>query len=204
MIPDRKRAEEELKWAAGLNPGQWESHSRYAAMACETIAARCIAAGGETLDRERAYVLGLLHDIGRYAGRTSERHLLDGYRRCMEQGWNEAARICISHAFMIQDVETSIGEFDMPREDYEFMKSFIARAAYDDYDRLVQLSDSLALPGGFCPLETRFVDVTMRYGIHPATIPRWKKILKIKDYFEEQMGCGIYEALVSVGPLLHL
>ena len=139
MIPDRERANKELKWAADLNPGPW------------------------------AYVLGLLHDTGRYAGRTSERHLLDGYRRCMEHGWEEAARICMSHAFMIQDIGTSIGEFDVTPQDYEFMKEFISGAVYDDYDRLVQLCDSLALPTGFCPLETRFVDVTIRYGVHPST-----------------------------------
>ena len=108
MIPDRERANKELKWAADLNPGPWKEHSLYVAAACESIASRC-----SHMDRDRAYVLGLLHDTGRYAGRTSERHLLDGYRRCMEHGWEEAARICMSHAFMIQDIGTSIGEFDM-------------------------------------------------------------------------------------------
>jgi hypothetical protein len=48
------------------------------------------------------------------------------------------------------------------------------------------------------------VDVTIRYGVHPSTIPRWKKVLEIKDYFEEQMGCTIYEALPCGGRLQHL
>lgn len=46
--------------------------------------------------------------------------------------------------------------------------------------------------------EKRFVDVTIRYGVHPATIDRWKKILEIKEYFEKKMGCSIYEALPGV------
>lgn len=194
MLPDRKRAEEELGWAEGQNPGAWADHSRYVAIACENIAARC-----SWLDREQAYVAGLLHDIGRYPGRSSERHLLDGYRRCMEHGWDDAARICISHAFMIQDISTSIGEFDVSPEDYRFMKEFIEHAVYDDYDRLVQLCDSLALPTGFCLLETRFVDVTLRYGVHSATVPRWKKTLEIKAYFEERMGCPVYDLLPGIG-----
>lgn len=193
MTPDRNRAEEELIWAGQQNPGAWVDHSRYVAMACENIAARC-----KTLDRERAYVLGLLHDIGRYPGRTSERHLVDGWRRCMEHGWEEAARICISHAFMIQDIDTSIGEFDVSPEDYQFMKEYIEKAVYNDYDSLVQLSDSLALPTGFCLLEKRFVDVTMRYGVHPATVPRWKRIFELKEYFEKQMGCSVYDVLPGV------
>ena len=103
----------------------------------------------------------------------------------MEHGWEEAARICMSHAFMIQDIGTSIGEFDVTPQDYEFMKEFISGAVYDDYDRLVQLCDSLALPTGFCPLETRFVDVTIRYGFIPAPFPGGK-VLEIKDYLKNR------------------
>lgn len=145
MEPDRNNAELALEEASRSNPGPWVDHSRHVARACENIALRCAG-----MDAERAYTLGLLHDIGRYAGVSSERHLIDGYRYCMERGWDKAAQICISHAFMIQDIETSIGTFDMSEEDYLFMKEFVAGAAYDDYDRLVQLCDALALPTGFC------------------------------------------------------
>ena len=44
----------------------------------------------------------------------------------------------------------------------------------------------------------KFVDVTIRYGVHPATIDRWKKILEIKEYFQGKMGCSIYEVLPGV------
>lgn len=193
MEPDRKSAELALEEASRSNPGLWADHSRYVARACESIAAHCAG-----LDAERAYILGLLHDLGRYAGVTSERHLIDGYRRCMEWGWEKAAQVCISHAFMIQDISTSIGTFDMSQDDYLFMKEFLADAVYDDYDRLVQLCDSLALPSGFCLLEKRFVDVTIRYGMHPATVNRWKKILDLKTYFEKKAGCSIYDLLPGV------
>ena len=193
MEPDRKTAEKALQEAYRSNPGVWADHSRYVAMACENIASRC-----PDLDSEKAYILGLLHDIGRYPGVTSERHLIDGYRYCMEHGWEKAAQICISHAFMLQDIHTSIGKFDVSEADYKFMEQFVKNAVYDDYDRLVQLCDSLALPTGFCILEKRFVDVTIRYGVHPATIDRWKRILEIKDYFEKKMGCAIYEVLPGV------
>lgn len=114
----------------------------------------------------------ILHDVGRYARVSSEKHLIDGYRYCIERGWEKAAQICISHAFMIQGINTSIGEFDISDDAYLFMEEFIANAVYDDYDRLVQLCDALAMPTGFCLLEKRFVDVTIRYGIHPATVER--------------------------------
>ena len=188
-----RRAELELEHAGTLNPGAWVEHSRFVALACQNIAARC-----ENLSADQAYCFGLLHDIGRYAGISSERHLIDGYRFCMERGWEKAAQICISHAFIIQDIHTSIGTFDVSEEDYRFMETFVKNAVYDDYDRLVQLCDALALPSGFCLLEKRFVDVALRYGTPPATIPRWKKILELRRYFEEKTGRAIYALLPGI------
>lgn len=193
MELNRQNVELALKEASDSNPGAWVDHSRYVAGACRNIALHC-----KNLSAEQAYLFGMLHDIGRYAGVSSERHLIEGYRYCMKRGWEKAAQICISHAFMIQDIDTSIGEFDVSDEDYLFMKAFVANAVYDDYDRLVQLCDALAVPTGFCLLEKRFVDVTIRYGVHPATIDRWKKILEIKGLFEEQIGCSIYTLLPGV------
>lgn len=193
MELSRQAAEAALQEAAQNNPGAWADHSRYVARACKNIAEHC-----RHLSAEKAYSYGLIHDIGRYAGVSSEKHLIDGYRYCMKQGWEKAAQICISHAFMIQDIHTSIGRFDVSDDDYRFMKDFVENAVYDDYDRLVQLCDALALPTGFCLLEKRFVDVTMRYGFHPATIERWKKILEIKTSFEKQMGFSVYDILPGV------
>ena len=193
MELNKQNAELALKKASESNPGAWVDHSRYVAEACKYIALRC-----KDLSAEQAYLFGLLHDIGRYSGVSSEKHLIDGYRYCMKYGWKKAAQICLSHAFMIQDINTSIGVFDVSEDDYLFMKEFIENAVYDDYDRLVQLCDALAMPTGFCILEKRFVDVTIRYGIHPATIDRWKKILEIKELFEKKIGCSIYNLLPGI------
>lgn len=186
----RELAEQSLEEAHAASPGPWADHARYVALACQNIAQRC-----PHLDAGEAYILGLLHDIGRFAGVTSERHLLDGYRYCMARGWEKAAQICVSHAFMIQDIATSIGVFDMSPEEKAFLAELICTAEYDDYDRLVQLCDALALPTGFCLLEKRFVDVALRYGTHPATVDRWRAVLDIKAHFEKIMGCSIYDVL---------
>lgn len=193
MLLSRYTAEKALEEALACNPGPWGDHSRYVAQACEAIARHC-----PHLDTDDAYIYGLLHDIGRHAGVTSERHLLDGYRYCQARGWGKAAQICISHAFMIQDTATSIGVFDMSQEDKSFLDWFVKNAHYDDYDRLVQLCDALALPTGFCLLEKRFVDVALRYGLHPATLDRWRATLEIKSHFEAIIGSSIYSLLPGV------
>ncbi len=193
MLLTKYAAENALADARKANPGPWVAHSRYVAVACENIAGKCPG-----LDSYNAYIYGLLHDIGRCAGVTSEKHLIDGYRYCMTRGWEKPAKICISHAFMVKDISSSIGVFDMPEGDKDFLARFVADAVYDDYDRLVQLCDALALPTGFCLLEKRFVDVALRYGLHPATLDRWRAVLEIRDHFERIMGCSIYDCLPGV------
>lgn len=44
----------------------------------------------------------------------------------------------------------------------------------------------------------RFVDVTLRYGVHPATIDRWKKTLELKNLFEKRIGGTVYTLLPGV------
>lgn len=193
MLPTRIQARQALAQAHASNPGPWADHSRNVALACESIASRC-----PHLDTDTAYVCGLLHDIGRYAGVTSERHLIDGYRCCMARGWEEVAKVCITHAFLIPELSNSIGVFDMPPEDKAFIGSFLETAVYDDYDRLVQLCDALALPSGLCLLEKRLVDVALRYGLHPSTLPRWRITLDIQAHFESILGCSIYACLPGV------
>ena len=81
MIPTRTQAERLLREAEQCNPGPWGNHSRIAAHCAEKIAGLC-----EGLDAEKAYVLGLLHDIGRKFGVRHLGHVSDGYTYMMSLG----------------------------------------------------------------------------------------------------------------------
>jgi len=72
MELNKQNAELALQEASESNPGAWVDHSRYVAQACKNIALHC-----KHLSAEQAYLFGLLHDIGRYAGVSSEKHLID-------------------------------------------------------------------------------------------------------------------------------
>ena len=82
---------------------------------------------------------------------------------------------------MLLDIYRSVGKWDVSEEDYLLAKKIIDEAEYDDYDKLIQMCDSLALPDRFCLLETRFVDVALRYGVNEYTTKIWKKILEIQS-----------------------
>lgn len=89
MLPARIKAEELLKEAEACNPGPWGDHSRNVAKCAERIAQHC-----EGMDPDKAYVLGLLHDIGRRFGVKHLGHVYDGWKYMLELGYDEAARIC--------------------------------------------------------------------------------------------------------------
>lgn len=189
----RNAAEVALNWALDQNPGPWGDHSRYVAKACENIAARC------GMDADQAYIYGLLHDIGRYPGVTGIRHMYDGYVFCMNMGWEQAAKICLTHGYLIQeDPSAIIGPNDLTEAEQAEVEAILSGLEYDDFILLGQLCDALALPTGFCLLEKRWIDVVMRYGPHPANVRRWKRTLEIKATFEERMGCSIYDVLPGV------
>ena len=99
MYPTRKDAMEMLEEAALLNPGPWKKHSYLVADCAERIAREC------GLDTEKAYCLGLLHDIGRRFGVTQLRHVYDGYFYMNQIGYNEVARVCLTHSFHIKNLD---------------------------------------------------------------------------------------------------
>ena len=69
---------------------------------------------------------------------------------------------------------------------------------FDEYDRLIQLCDAVALPSGFCLVEKRLMDVAFRYGVNEISVPRWKAYLEIQKEFEGVIGHSIYKVLDGV------
>jgi len=179
-------AEELLKEAEGCNPGPWGNHCRVAAHCAEKIAEACT-----DLDSEKAYILGLLHDIGRKFGVRHLGHVSDGYSYMMSLGYDEAAKICLTHSFNNQTTKEYIGKFDTSDEELELINTSLAAVIMDDYDRLIQLCDALAGSEGVLDMEERMKDVKSRYGNYPKD--KWEANIKLKEYFETKTGKNIYD-----------
>ncbi len=193
MLPTIEEAQQELKIAYELNPGPWVKHSENVG-----IAARNIAHLIPGMDEEKAYIVGLIHDIGRRVGIVNiPKHVYEGYKYCMEKGWDEAARICMTHSYLFMKDEF---QYEPQTEEEITIKKYILDCGEaDEYDRLIQMCDALAADYGFVILEKRFVDVTRRYGIMPDYIKGWDVTFGIKEAFEEKMGCSVYDVLPNVG-----
>lgn len=185
MLPTREEAEKILREAETCNPGPWGNHCRVAAHCAEKIADGC----GD-MDADKAYILGLLHDIGRKFGGRHMGHVADGYSYMMSLGYDEAAKICLTHSFNNKTTAEYIGKFDTSEEELKMVEDAMAVAVYDDYDRLIQLCDALAGAEGVLNIEERMGDVKRRYGSFPEA--KWNSNLALKKYFEEKTGQDIY------------
>ncbi|MEE1282087.1 MAG: HD domain-containing protein [Acutalibacteraceae bacterium] len=186
-------AQKELKSAIQLNPGKWEQHSISVAENAKLIAERI-----KDMDSDKAYVMGLLHDIGRRAGVTGIKHIFDGYDYMMSLGEKDIARICLTHSFPVKNINTFSGKYDCSCEQIDFLQDFLKNIEYDNYDILIQLCDAISLPNGACIMEKRFVDVAIRNGITEHTIEKWKAFIKAKKQFDRLCGCDIYSLLPNV------
>lgn len=185
MLPTREQAEEILREAEKCNPGPWGNHCRVAAHCAEKIADGC-----GNMDADKAYILGLLHDIGRKFGGRHMGHVSDGYSYMMSLGYDEVAKICLTHSFNNKTTAEYIGKFDTTEEEVKVVEDALAAAVYDDYDRLIQLCDALAGAEGVLNIEERMGDVKRRYGSFPEA--KWNSNLALKKYFEEKTGQDIY------------
>lgn len=185
MLPTREEALKLIRDGLLFNPGPWGKHCLTAAHCAEKIASAC----GD-MDVEKAYILGLLHDIGRKFGVRHLGHVSDGYTYMMCLGYDEAAKICLTHSFNNHTINEYIGKFDVSDEEMKMIKTELARTVYDDYDRLIQLCDSLAGAEGVLDIEDRMNDVKKRYGSYPQD--KWDSNMRLKRYFEKKMKKDIY------------
>ena len=189
---NRTEAMELLEWAHKQNPGPWREHSLHAARAAEAIAKK---AG---LDADRAWVSGALHDIGRFEGVRAMHHIIAGYNLLMEKGQPELARICMTHSFPGGEPMSYIGQWDVNDDERAFVMDYIKGCEFDDYDRLIQLCDALALSQGVCLIEKRLVSVVLRHGVNEKLQAKWQATFDIQREFENRMGCGLYSLFDDV------
>ena len=87
MLPTREEAQKLIRDGLLSNPGPWGKHCLTAAHCAEKIASAC----GD-MDVEKAYILGLLHDIGRKFGVRHLGHVYDGYVYMKSLGYDELAK----------------------------------------------------------------------------------------------------------------
>lgn len=175
----------------GIKDERWKNHSIIVAQCAEKI-----AAASEDMDVQKAYSLGLLHDIGRQYGKCGIKHIIKGYDMLSSMGADENAKVCLTHSFPHKDGRAFSGIDDLDAQENDFIQKYIKNTEYDDYDYLIQLCDEAAMPYGPVFLEKRMIEKMIRNGFNNYTINRCRKYLELKEYFDEKCGCDIYNLIL--------
>ena len=187
IIPTTDEAKNLLTWAHEQNPGPWANHSTVVARAAEMIAVKC------GLDTHRAYISGLLHDIGRYEGFSELHHVFAGYELLKNKGYDQIGEICLSHSFPYQNIDEYFGKNDCSLEETEIINSFLETKEYNDYDKLIQLCDAIGTANGVSLIDVRLMDVIRRYGFTNLTLNKIEAIFGLKKYFDILCGMNVYD-----------
>ena len=185
-----REAERELEQGVELNPGPWREHSLSVAGN-----ARLIAGKAEGMDADTAYIMGLMHDIGRKFGTRHLGHVYDGWKYMERLGYPEAGRICLTHSFVCRSMDNYIGKLDILPEEEKEVREALAALDFDDFDLLIQLCDAIGTADGPVDMDVRMQDIKNRYGNYPEETRI--RNYALKKYFEERAGRDLYSLLDS-------
>lgn len=62
----------------------------------------------------------------------------------MPLGYDEVARVCLTHSFNLQTTEDYVGRIDTTEDKFQMVQDTLKEITMDEYDRLIQLCDSVA------------------------------------------------------------
>lgn len=148
------------------------------------------------MDSDKAYILGLLHDCGRLREEfhTDVFHGKEGYDLMMKSGYDEVARICLTHCFLNQDFKFE--DYSYPKHWLQWGKDNIKDIIYEDYDLLIQFCD-LHLEGlNFVTIDNRIKGIMGRYNVsYDQMKAMHHRVLELKEYFDKKCSCNIYRLI---------
>lgn len=167
-------------------------HSAMVAVCAEMIASRL-----PEIDGQKAYIMGLFHDYGKLTydyERSDKFHGLEGYKALNKLGFDELARICLTHTFYEQELNIKEYASYNPLEMRKCRK-LLQEVPFDDYDRLIQLCDRLSIGVNY-NLKERMKYLQNTYKIPTSLLKKkYREALKLKSYFDAKCGCDIYKLL---------
>lgn len=157
--------------------------------------AKLIASKTAYLNPEKAYILGLLHDYGECVvyGNNSLFHGTTGYDEMMKLGYDEVAKVCLTHSFFCEDIDPD-EYLSYPRDEILRAADYIKKHPLDDYDKLIQVSDLMVKRDKNTNISDRLDFVAAKYHVSSDVIKRKKlSALNLKNYFDNLCGQDIYQ-----------
>ena len=161
-----------------IKNARWYGHSICVGETAGKIA-KALNEKGNTLDIDKAIVLGMIHDIGKVV-ELSSGHDIKGYYYMKEHGYDEDyCNICLTHSYLNNDVNCVAGGFP---KDVPFRTDFIKNHDYTIYEKIVNLCD-LMCTDIIMTVDKRLIDLIIRKGSHSNTQYHISETYKLKEYY---------------------
>lgn len=154
------------------------------------------------LNGKKAYVLGLIHDIGKcQIGKIGMRHILSGYNFLHNLGYEQEARICLTHSFYNKKLVKKIlcskgGRFT--RNEIKFISNYINKSEFDMYDKIVQVADNMGGINGIMTIERKRIEIILKEGLSDITEESLKGIYNVQNEIELKLNHSIYKAFPEI------
>lgn len=151
-----------------INTSSWISHSLFEGRLCKQFALM------EGLNPKIAQKIGILHDYGRKYTHSFE-HVIVGYEKLIDLGWNSEAIACLTHSFIngnrcannepaeegffIDDKGNPQWEENTAKDD---ITKFLENYKYNEYDNILTIADLMATDRGIVSPFDRIEDIATR------------------------------------------
>lgn len=176
------------------NLGEWVSHSKLIGKSARDIADKI------GLDKDIAYAIGSLHDIGKSKRKTGLSQIMESFYMLRNEAYFFPAKISISHSFIIKDIKAYVGDDNIGKRDRKILENFLISHDYNDYDKLIQLLDN-SITDTFVGIEKKQEILKEKYGKIPFEKEKYKILKEYEMYFEEKLGEKIEYFLRKNDPL---
>lgn len=171
-------------------------------------AARIIADRIGDIDSEKAFVLGLMHDIGKLHLPIEQKykHPVVGYKMLIDM-YPEIADVCISHPFpqLASDSEYIKYYFRNDKYIINIANNILFGIRGNIYTKLIQLCDKISGRGIFVSIDEKFEWYSQKYKVSEPFVRRnYDAYHGIKKELDEKVGDDIYCLLGIDDSLKHL
>lgn len=180
-IPNKDKIVSYLEEGYAQNPGDWILHLWVIGQTAAKIAKEI------GLDPDIAFACGALHDLGKSTGAKGAEHFYQSYKILRADSYFFPARIALTHSFQLKNVDSYVGHWNIGEANKEFVRNFIEKIEYNDYDLLIQVLDGL-IKTEYLGIEKRAAGVLKNHGANPYFEKRKEKLYELEEYFQNKLS----------------
>lgn len=138
------------------------------------------------LDKDIAYAIGCLYDIGNYEKETGAKQIIKAFDILRSETFFFPARIAISHNFVIKEINSYHDQMNISEKQKNLIENYLYKIEYNDYDKLIQVLDN-SIEENYIGIEEKSKIILEKYGYNKFHKEKIEKLKGLREYFEQKL-----------------